>query len=46
MNLYEDFRRAFDLVMCVNPLVVWEIGIGKVEFDYECSDFALVYMQR
>ena len=24
--------------MRVNLLVVWEIGIGKVEFDYSCRE--------
>ena len=49
MNLYKHFRCAFDVeikIMCGNLLVVWEIGIGKVEFDYPCHDFASASMQR
>ena len=47
MNLYKHFQHAFDLeIMCGNLLVIWEIGIGKVEFDYPCRDFASVRMQR
>ena len=38
MNLYGAlcFRPTFDFVIMWgnNALVIWEIGIGKVEFDY------------
>lgn len=39
MNLYRQFRPEFNFkIMRVNLLVVWEIGIGKIEFDYSCRD--------
>lgn len=39
MNLYRRFQCAFNFkIMRVNLLVIWEIGIGKVEFDYSCRD--------
>ena len=37
----------FDLViMHVSPFFLWEIGTGKVEFDYQCHDFASVRVER